>query len=132
MPDLEHVRFLLGIARRDLGDLTAMVEPERVSEETFGLHAQQAIEKALKAWLTIGEIDYPYEHDLRVLCELVDDLEPGEIQPFKHLIPLSLFAVQFRYGVYDDEPLDRAAILEDVRRLVDGVEARMRQAEARQ
>jgi HEPN domain-containing protein len=49
MNDLEHAREILEVARRDLRALRAMNDAESFPDEIFGFHAQQAVEKALKA-----------------------------------------------------------------------------------
>ena len=52
----EHARQLLGKAREDLDALKGMLAAngaysEAFSDGVFGFHAQQAAEKALKAWM---------------------------------------------------------------------------------
>ena len=42
---------LLRMARKDLQAMRALGDPKVADVETFGFHAQQAVEKALKAWL---------------------------------------------------------------------------------
>lgn len=39
------------MAKKDHQSLTPMLDAESLSAEIFGFHAQQAIEKTLKAWL---------------------------------------------------------------------------------
>ena len=40
MPDREHARLLLDIARRDLKAVEAMADSAAFSDEVFGFHAQ--------------------------------------------------------------------------------------------
>ena len=49
MQDLDHARLMLQMAQKDLHAIKAMKDPEKFENEIFGFHAQQAIEKALKA-----------------------------------------------------------------------------------
>jgi HEPN domain-containing protein len=51
MKDPEQARSLLRVARRDYRALCGMEDPAVFSNEVFGFHVQQAVEKALKAWL---------------------------------------------------------------------------------
>jgi hypothetical protein len=57
MSDLDHARSLLEMAKGDLNALRGMTSPalalipELFSDEVFGFHAQQAVEKCLKAWI---------------------------------------------------------------------------------
>lgn len=62
MSDREHAYMLLGLARRDLTALGGMLDVNTFADEIFGFHAQQAVEKALKAWLSLIEIEYPSIH----------------------------------------------------------------------
>lgn len=61
-----------------------------------GFHAQQAAEKALKAWLIWRQIDYPFSHDIHLLVSLC----PGEFEHHPELIAaeeLTRHAVESRY-----------------------------------
>jgi HEPN domain-containing protein len=49
MPDLEHARLMLRLARDDLAVLEVLETSSRISPSILGFHAQQAVEKALKA-----------------------------------------------------------------------------------
>ena len=49
MRDIEHAGSLVHLAQRDLNALIGMPESPLFADEIFGFHAQQAIEKALKA-----------------------------------------------------------------------------------
>jgi HEPN domain-containing protein len=52
MSDLDHARLLLTMAEKDLRAIRGMVDPMIFADEIIGFHAQQAIEKALKALIT--------------------------------------------------------------------------------
>ena len=125
MRDTDQARLLLNTARRDLRALDVLADPRRVDVEIFGFHAQQAVEKALKAWLCLAGVEYPWIHDLEQLFNLLE--ESGETVPsaFRSLEILTDFAVQFRYTPFDglQDELDRPMICEQVAALVDHVEA---------
>jgi HEPN domain-containing protein len=40
-----------------------MLDANDFPEEVFGFHAQQAIEKTLKAWIAVRRLAYPKSHD---------------------------------------------------------------------
>jgi HEPN domain-containing protein len=49
MNGVEHAREMLTLAQRDFKALQVMLDVETFADEIFGFHAQQAVEKALKA-----------------------------------------------------------------------------------
>ena len=51
MSDLDHARLMLNMAGKDLKALQGMMDVNTFASEIFGFHAQQAVEKALKACL---------------------------------------------------------------------------------
>lgn len=51
MSGAEEAKQMLRMSGKDLSALKGMLEVETFSEEIFGFHAQQAVEKALKAWI---------------------------------------------------------------------------------
>ena len=50
----DHAQDLLRMARKDFDALRGMLDHPLFADEIFGFHAQQAIEKSLKAWLPPG------------------------------------------------------------------------------
>lgn len=132
MNDLEHARMMLVMARKDVKAIEGMKDVETFSDEIFGFHAQQAVEKALKAWLSLAGVAYPKIHDLEELFALLD--EHGEPVPerFHFLVDLTDFAVQFRYEAFEDfdEKLDRVEVIRQVAELVDHVEVLIKDMEA--
>ena len=52
MSDLKDAAHLLRMDRKDVQAMRALAMPETADIETFGFHARQAVEKALKAWLS--------------------------------------------------------------------------------
>ncbi|MBF0627219.1 MAG: HEPN domain-containing protein [Magnetococcales bacterium] len=122
MPDLETTRRLLSAARRDLQSIGNMLDREKFPDETFGLLAQQAEEKCLKAWLAARDQPVPRTHNLRLLIILLE--QTGVVVPQEwHMLELTAFAVQFRYDACDtmDEPLNRPMILQHITELFSNV-----------
>jgi len=120
MPNRAEIELLLTMARKDLKALSGMTDADIFAEEIFGFHAQQAIEKALKAWLAWLDVEYPRTHDLSLLLSLLQARE-ADVAPFGELIEYTPYAVQLRYEAFDAlaEPLDR---LETIRRVCQVVE----------
>lgn len=86
-------------------------DPE-IDDETVGFHAQQAIEKWLKAVMALHELEEVRTHDLGRLLVFLGragiDSPPGADQ----LDSLSIYAVPMRYADFlDAEPLDRDAAM---------------------
>jgi hypothetical protein len=49
-----------------------MMSPEAFPVEVFGFHAQQVVEKSLKAWLSLKAIQYKKTHNIRHLTALLE------------------------------------------------------------
>ena len=126
MSDLDHARLMLNMAGKDLKALQGMMDVNTFANEIFGFHAQQAVEKALKAWLSLVDVDYPRIHDLEELLALLESSGDTVPERFYALINLTDFAVQFRYTSVEDvdNQLDRAETIRQVTELVEHVEKR--------
>ncbi|MBM3476318.1 MAG: HEPN domain-containing protein [Armatimonadetes bacterium] len=96
MIDLDHARELLELAEEDLRTVCGMADATVFAERAFCLHAQQATEKALKAWLTLRGRPYPFIHDLLRLMRLLAEMGEGT-SAYEHLAWLTLYAGGFRY-----------------------------------
>lgn len=122
-PELEPGQLAALLARKAAEDAVALREFEgnpNIADSILGFHAQQAIEKWLKAVLADKGVDFEYTHDLRRLIELVEEL--GITFPFVtgEIVMYTEFAVPLRYeDLLDAEPLDRRAAVA----LIDEVEA---------
>ena len=60
-------------------------------------HAQQAVEKYLKAFLTYHEAPFPYTHNLTKLVELCAQIDPDFRSLLPEVEPLTPYAVRPRY-----------------------------------
>ena len=115
---------MLRMAHKDFNALIGMQGNALFADEIFGFHVQQAVEKALKAWLSAYAVIYPMTHELTRLLTLVER-QGADVEKFWPLVQYVMFAVQARYeeGIADlDEPIDRAAEVENVRALLTHVE----------
>jgi len=124
MSDLDHARMMLSMARKDLKALQNMLNMNAFANEIFGFHAQQAVEKALKAWLSLVDVNYLRIHDLEELLALLERHRETVPERFYAPIDLTDFAVQFRYASFEDldNQLDRAEMIHQVTELVEYVE----------
>jgi HEPN domain-containing protein len=109
------------LARKAEGDdkaLRLLAPNAEIDDETIGFHAQQAVEKRLKAVLAANDVRFEPKHSLARLLELLGgagiEAPPGA----DWLDELTIYAVPMRYEQFlDAEPLDREATV----RLVDEV-----------
>lgn len=108
-PDREQAELLLRKADEDRVVLEALAENHDVVDAALGFHAQQAVEKALKAVLAARSDEFPWTHDLQLLLRRLDTAGvevPSIVHDARRLTP---WAVEFRYGETIDDVLDREA-----------------------
>lgn len=84
----EEARHLLTAALKDLRALQGMSDPDVFADEVFGFHAQQAAEKALKAWLAVSDVEYPRTHDLSLLLTVLE-AQGQDVVPYSDLVELN-------------------------------------------
>ena len=92
----DEAAVLLGLAQDDLDHVRAMLAMNLATSAIFGFHAQQAVEKAAKAWLLARGRSAPWTHDLN---RLLGQLAAIGVLPHglaDELTQLTVFAVQFR------------------------------------
>ena len=78
------------------------------SNDVIGFHAQQAVEKAIKAVLVASGDEIPYTHDVGFLLDIVADRNITVPEPIVRADWLTPWAVAARYGG-SDASLDRQA-----------------------
>jgi hypothetical protein len=61
----DHAQDLLLLAGKDFSALRGMLGNPLFADEIFGFHAQQAIEKSLKAWLAARSGEHPVDGQCR-------------------------------------------------------------------
>jgi len=99
-------RFLL-LADRDIRTLQLLLVVPDSDDQALGFHAQQAIEKYLKAVLSANGVGFRKTHDLVELLDLLRD--NGQTTPpnADSLDTLNPFAVTLRYDFFEVEAVDR-------------------------
>ena len=104
-------------ARKALSDeiaLDRLAEDADVPDDLIGFHAQQALEKLLKAALAHAGVAPPRIHDLGELIARLGDVglsPPTSVSEAQALVP---WAVEFRYDDILDEQLDRTSACQTV------------------
>jgi HEPN domain-containing protein len=81
---------LLDRAAEDEVAVRAVLDVPEVSDAIACFHAQQAVEKAIKAVMAERGIDFPFSHDLSVLlglCEQAAIEVPSELEGIDQLTP---------------------------------------------
>lgn len=115
--------LLLRAARADAKALQALSGLADISDAIVGFHAQQAVEKALKAVLSSHRIDFRRTHDIAELLDAITD-HGVPAPPFSDsLDELNPYAVEVRYGLIGPGAFDR-------QRGIDWVDAVLEWAEA--
>jgi hypothetical protein len=92
---------LLSLAREDLAAAEALDREERVSDALVGFHAQQAVEKALKAVIASRDQEFPFTHDIGLLMQLCEDAGLELSADFTEADRLTPYAAAIRDGLGD-------------------------------
>jgi len=104
---IDLARSYLRLADRDIKALDLLIHSEKIDDETVGFHAQQAVEKCLKAVLAFSSISFRKTHDLQELMDLL--LDQGKSLPpnTEQLDMLTPYAVLMRYDFVELKGFDR-------------------------
>ena len=123
----DEVRSWLRRVDTDLRSADADLAAEPPIPEDVLFHSQQAVEKALKAFLTLHEIPFRKTHDLRVLVRACAAVEESLEAELAAAVPLTAYAWRFRYpGVEDEADVEEArAALRIAREAVGAVRRRI-------
>lgn len=99
-PQREEALRLMRLAQRDRETFDLLFPLPQTHLAPLGFHAQQAVEKALKAAAVLAGVEVPRTHDLAALGQRL--LDKGVALPLAvdDLRSLNPFAVEYRY---DDE-----------------------------
>jgi HEPN domain-containing protein len=102
---LEVARLLLEKAAGDLAAVRVLAADESQADHVVGFHAQQTVEKSIKAVLASREVEIPMTHDLGYLATLAEGAEepPADVAGSRWLTP---WAGGWRYET-EGSPIDR-------------------------
>lgn len=117
-PALEEAQRLLRLALRDRDTFELLLPLPKATMAAMGFHAQQAVEKALKAVCTLRNIEVRRTHDLAALAQalVVDGVTlPISVDEFRTLNP---FAVEYRYDDEITSPMTREELTSTVAKVL--------------
>lgn len=116
--ELEEAARLLMAARSDLRALEALAADPEQENDVVGFHAQQAVEKSLKAVIVRSSLELPYTHDLGFLLDTLAEhrvFVPEAVAQSDWLTP---WAVATRYGFAATAFFDRGSAVDVARATV--------------
>lgn len=110
---LDLARRFLDVADRDIRTLRILTTAPDSDDEAVGFHAQQSVEKCIKAVLSVNEIAFRKTHDLAELIDLLRDKTQSLPPEAASLVALNPYSVTLRYDLFDVEPaaLERDRVL---------------------
>ncbi len=120
MRSRELADILLRKANQDQFTLEKLFPDPASPDEVIGFHAQQAVEKMLKAVLALRSVPYRPTHNLATLLDLLRQYQisfPAEFEETRRLTP---YAAELRYEDLPDDPewpFDRSWALDCVRQV---------------
>ena len=106
----EQALLLLEKAGEDEYALNRLLDDPNVSEAVLGFHAQQAVEKALKAVLAEKRIEFHRTHDLTLLLDLVNTHGIAYPPEWEKITELTPFAAELRYGNFPSDESAEASL----------------------
>ena len=99
--------LMLASAQRDAAAYSALVDNAGIHDSILGFHAQQVVEKAIKAVLFRHGVMVPRSHNIAQLLLALDDAAIGPPPHADALDALNPYAVAARNGALDAGELDR-------------------------
>jgi HEPN domain-containing protein len=104
---IDLARQFLTVADNDIKAFRRLADDNDIADASVGFHAQQAVEKCLKAVLALRSIKFRRKHDLDELIELFEQ-HSLPLPPMSDVLDeLNPYAVTLRYDLLDVESLDR-------------------------
>ena len=93
---LKKVHEWITYAEEDLAFARHGLTMAKPAHRSIAFHAQQCVEKLLKAYLVYHDIDFPFTHNISRLLELADELT-GWLRDLTEAEELTPFATTVRY-----------------------------------
>ena len=123
MPPSEDAGLLLRIVERHVRSLEFSLDDQFPAED-WGFTAQQAVEKLLRCWIVLTDIEPPRSHELSELSNLAKCNLPNI------LLELQPFAVEARYQNGDFPlPAKRITILQEIQKIVQELRTTIKEQE---
>jgi HEPN domain-containing protein len=120
MKDPKNAKKMFNLAAKDFKALQNMADEALFDIEIFGFHAQQTVEKLIKAWLSSLGIKYERTHDLQNLFSVLKDNNQIVPASFEELDYLTEFAVNLRYDSFEslDANINRKELIEKIKQII--------------
>jgi HEPN domain-containing protein len=112
-------QLLLDAARQDEAACAVLSMASGMGDALVGFHAQQAVEKSLKAVLSANTVEFRRTHDLVTLLDLLADNNLPAPPGADWIDELNPYAVEARYGTIEPEGLDRQRAVQVVGKIVE-------------
>ncbi len=112
-------QLLVEKAAGDEKILFRLIDEDDIPVDGLGFHAQQAVEKLIKAVLAQNDVAYARTHNIAYLLKLLDDAGIAKPDEAGDLPNLSPWAAELRYGRAPEAVPDR----EQMRTLVEQTKA---------
>ena len=124
MRSAELAKILLRKAEQDQYAMNCLLGDPSMPDEAVGFHAQQAVEKSMKAVLAHRSVEYQWTHQLERLVTLLRNAGISYPPELLETVALTPFAMELRYDVlpiHDDAaaPFDRKWAKRCVGRIVE-------------
>ena len=111
------IRQRIANSERELRALVILIEND-ADQETVGFHAQQALENALKGWISALDGSYGNTHDIGNLAAIVRRFPAESGTPAgEQLDWLTKYAVEYRFELLSVVPDTVVSILDRIREL---------------
>lgn len=118
-PDLDLVRQWIERSKADLHGAEVALLGKPLITEHVCFHSQQAVEKALKAFLVYHQVEFAWTHQIGLLLELCAKQDDLFTRFVATAVPLTQYAVRFRYPFFGASPsLEQARAALDTARQV--------------
>jgi len=110
----ELAQLLMEKAAGDEKILFRLIDDEDIPDDGLGFHAQQAVEKMIKAVLAHHDVSYERTHNIAYLLRLLDGASIPKPDNAGELPNLSPWAAEFRYTRQPEAVPDREAMRSSV------------------
>lgn len=115
---IDLARKFMSLAYRDLEVFLLLARVESISDESVGFHAQQVVEKCLKAVLAYHRVEVRKTHDLGKLIDMLGKNSLSSPPDLDILETLTPYAVLLRYDFLESCQLDRVRIAAHLERVI--------------
>lgn len=108
----------LKFARFDLLTIESIAKSIFVSQ-SITFHAQQAVEKSIKAYLVANNKRFPKTHDIGKLLDIIREVDVDLSKKLRHLEILTEYAISFRYPEAAKSKITKAKALRAIKIAID-------------